>query len=200
MVGEADNGEEAVALVKREKPHIALLDIGMRPVNGIVAMKRILKECEGTRVIILTVYDNDAYLDAARQTGASGYILKTATSEQLQLAVRVVAAGGVYFSADVSQRLMRREQGVYTVDGHIVDALTTNELEALSYAAKGLSNKEIARVLHVSCRSIQTRLAHVYDKLRAHSRTEAIQIAVRERWIDLTADEIVVTTDTPGDE
>jgi DNA-binding NarL/FixJ family response regulator len=192
VVGEASNGEEAIQLVKEEEPQVAIFDIKMPPLNGIEAMKRVLKECPDTRVIILTAYISDPYLDAARHAGASGFLDKHTSSEQCRLAVRAVAQGGTFFSEEAHRRLMQREKGKYNLGDRIVEALTQKELDALLLVAMGDSNKKIAEKLGLDARGAQARLRNINLKLGVNSRTAAVSMALREHWIDLEAEEILL--------
>lgn len=193
IVGEASNGDEAVALCQREKPDVALFDIRMPPTNGIKAMQRVLAVCPDTRVIILTVHDNEPYWDAARRAGASGFISKHAPMEQLHLAVRTVVGGHTFYSAEITRRLACRETGKFLVGERVIDALSAIELDTLRVAAKGLTNAEIAKELGTSEEAIKSRLRSIDDKLGVHSRVAAIRLALKEGWIDLDSDEVILT-------
>ncbi len=192
VVGEASNGEEAIRLVKEEEPQVAIFDIKMPPLNGIEAMKRVLKECPETRVIILTGYISDPYLDAARHAGASGFLDKHASSDQCRLAVRAVAQGGTFFSEETHRRLVQREKGKYNLGDRYVEVLTQKELDTLLLVAKGDSNKEIAEKIGIDARAVQSRLRSIYLKLGVYTRTAAVNVALREHWIDLDADEVLL--------
>ena len=200
VVGEASNGEAAISVVKEEEPQVAIFDIKMPPLNGIEAMKRVLKECPDTRVIILTVFSGDPYLDAARHAGASGFLDKNASSDQCRSAVRAVAEGGVFFSEETNRRLVQRERGKYELADRYVTALTQKELDTLLLVAKGDSNKKIAEKLGIDERAAQSRLRSVYNKLGVDSRTAAVSIALREHWIDLDSDEVLLPGKPVGGE
>lgn len=192
IVGEASSGDEAVAVVQHEDPEVALFDIQMPPTSGIEAMRRILRDCPGTRVIILTVHNSDPYWEAALHAGASGFISKHASMEQLHIAVRTVAAGGTFFSPEITRRLAEREAGRYTVDGRVVNALSTLELDTLRVAAKGNKNAETAAELGITEQALKSRLRSILRKLGVDTRLAAVNVALREGWIDLAADEVLL--------
>jgi len=184
VVAEANNGEEAVAMVARDKPDVAVLDIQMPRLNGLDAARQIKKDFPATRVLMLTAYDEDPYIIAALQAGASGYLLKTASSAELVSAVHAVALGENALSPSVAQKLVQRALGKEARD-ETIEALTERELEVLRLAAKGLGNKQIGAALSISDRTVQGHLANIYSKLHVTTRTEAVMFALREKWIAL---------------
>lgn len=184
VVGEASDGEEAVALVVREKPDVAVFDIQMPKLNGMDAARRVKQDFPSTRVLILTAYDEDPYIFAALQAGASGYLLKTAGSDELIHAVHAIAAGENALSPTVAKKLVMRAAGS-EVPPETVEPLTERELEVLRLAAKGMGNKQIGVALSISDRTVQGHLANIYAKLGVTTRTEAVLYAVREKWIVL---------------
>ncbi len=185
VVGEASDGEEAVALVAREKPDVAVFDIQMPRMNGMDATRRVKREFPNTRVLILTAYDDDPYIFASIQAGASGYLLKTASSDEICRAVRAVAAGETALSPAVAKKLVQRAAGKAAEREEIVEPLSERELEVLRLAAKGMGNKQIGAALSISDRTVQGHLANIYSKLHVTTRTEAVLFAVREKWIVL---------------
>ena len=184
VVAEATDGSEAVDLVARHEPDVAVLDIQMPGVGGIEATRRIRAEQPGVRVLILTAYDDDPYIFALLQAGASGYILKTAGSRELAEAVRAVHRGESALDPAVAQKVVQqlttgRPPGAQAS----VEALTERELDVLRLAAKGLTNKAIGRALEISDRTVQGHLSNVYGKLNVSSRTEAVTEALKLGWI-----------------
>ncbi len=184
VVAEANDGEEALALIAREKPDVAVFDIQMPRLNGMDATRRVKSEFPVTRVLILTAYDDDPYVFAALQAGASGYLLKTGGSDELVHAVHAVAAGETALSPAVAKKLVQRATGAPARE-EMIEPLTERELEVLRFAAKGLGNKQIAAELSISDRTVQGHLANIYSKLHVTTRTEAVMFAVREKWIAL---------------
>ncbi|MBI5651112.1 MAG: response regulator transcription factor [Chloroflexi bacterium] len=185
VVAEASDGADAVVCVAREKPDVAVLDIQMPKMNGMDATRQIKKEFPGTRVLILTAYDDDPYIFAALQAGANGYLLKTASSDEICRAVRAIAAGESALSPTIAKKLVQRAAGVETARDEIIEPLTERELDVLRLAAKGMSNKQIGGTLSISDRTVQGHLANIYSKLNVTTRTEAVLFALREKWIAL---------------
>ncbi len=184
VVGEASDGEEALGLISREKPDLAVFDIQMPRLNGLDATRQVKKEFPKTRVLILTAYDDDPYIFAALQAGASGYLLKTSSSDELTRAVHAVASGETALSPLVAKKLVQRASAGVAAE-EPVEPLTERELEVLRLAAKGMGNKQIGVELAISDRTVQGHLANIYSKLQVATRTEAVLFAVREKWITL---------------
>ncbi len=184
VVAEASDGEEAIAVIEREQPEIALLDIQMPRLSGLDAARRIRKEFPQVRVLMLTAYEDEPYIMAALQAGVSGYLLKTASSEELVHAVHAVADGETALSPTVARKLVERASGGVHVEP-AMEPLTERELEVLRLAAKGMGNRQIATELAISDRTVQGHLGNIYEKLRVSTRTEAVLFAVREKWISL---------------
>ena len=185
VVAEASDGAEAVALVAREKPDVAVFDIQMPKMNGMDATRHVKKDYSQTRVLILTAYDDDPYIFAALQAGASGYLLKTASSDEICHAVHAIAAGETALSPSVAKKLVQRSSGIGTSREATPEPLTARELDTLRLAAKGMSNKQIGVTLSISDRTVQGHLANIYSKLQVTTRTEAVLQALREKWITL---------------
>ena len=185
VVAEASDGEEAVALVAREQPDVAVFDIQMPRVNGLDAARRVKKEYPRTYILMLTAYEDEPYIIAALQAGASGYLLKTAGSDELVHAVRAIASGESALSPTVAKKLVERASGHETVREEVVEPLTEREIEVLRLTAKGMGNKQIGTALAISDRTVQGHLANIYAKLHVTTRTEAVLFAVRQKWITL---------------
>jgi DNA-binding NarL/FixJ family response regulator len=184
VVAEAADGSQAVDLVAEHQPDVAVLDIQMPGVGGIEATRRIKAEHPRVRVLVLTAYDDDPYVFALLQAGASGYILKTAGSSELGEAVRTVHRGESALDPVVAQKVVQqlttgRPLGAQAT----VEALTERELDVLRLAAKGLTNKAIGQALDISDRTVQGHLANIYGKLNVSSRTEAVTEALKLGWI-----------------
>lgn len=184
VIGEANDGEEALELIAREPPDVAVFDIQMPRLNGLDATRRVQKEFPNIHVLILTAYDDDPYLFAALQAGASGYLLKTSSAEELLHAVHAVAEGETALSPAIAKKLVRRAAG-RSEQEDIIEPLTDRELDVLRLAAQGLGNKQIGAALNISDRTVQGHLANIYAKLHVATRTEAVLFAVRQKWIVL---------------
>jgi DNA-binding NarL/FixJ family response regulator len=185
---EAGDGEEATRLIEHNPPDIAVLDIQMPKMSGIEVTRWIRTHRPQLGVLILTAYDDEPYVLSVLQAGANGYVLKTATPEEIIQAVRDVYAGKSVVDAVIAQKLVAR---IAHPPATQVEALSEREMEVLVLVAKGLTNKLIAAQLNISDRTVQGHLAHIFDKLQAASRTEAVMRAVSLGWIsqDIAATE-----------
>lgn len=186
VTGEAQDGEEAVAMVARLQPDVVLMDISMPKLNGIDATRIIKKESPATSVLILTAYDDDQYIFALLDAGAAGYLLKNVRGDELAQAVRAVAEGESVLHPAIAAKVFKR----YTRPDRVpvqeeVDRLSDRESEVLAMAARGLSNKMIARELSLSDRTVQVHLSNIFGKLGVASRTEAVITALRRGLLKL---------------
>ncbi len=184
VVGEANDGDEALALIAREQPDVVLLDIQMPRLNGLDAARRIRQTYPKVRVLMLTAYEDEPYIMAALQAGVSGYLLKTASSEELVRAVHAVADGETALSPAVAKKMVHRTLGMGSPE-QTTEPLSERELEVLKLAAKGMGNRQIAAALAISDRTVQGHLANIYANLQVSTRTEAVLAAVRAKWITL---------------
>jgi len=171
LVGEAADGIAAWDLIERELPDVALLDIRMPGEDGLSLARKVRERKLPVAVLMLTTYDAQQYVLAALRAGAKGYVLKTATPDDLIQAIRTVASGGVYLDREVSS-------SVKAVD-FMPESLSPREQEVLLLAGRGLSSKEVASQLIISERTVQTHLASIYDKLGARNKTEALLLALK---------------------
>jgi DNA-binding NarL/FixJ family response regulator len=179
LVGEAEDGEAALALVTRHRPDVVLMDVRMPRLDGIEATRRIVQDedNEATRVIVLTTFDIDEYVYAALRAGASAFLLKDAPPESLVHAVRVVAEGNALLAPSVTRRLIERFTGDAPVDPTQLRALTDREREVLALVARGLSNAEIAERLFMSPATAKTHVGRVLAKLGARDRAQLVAVA-----------------------
>ncbi|HIP97205.1 MAG TPA: response regulator transcription factor [Anaerolineae bacterium] len=184
VVAEAGDGAEAIHLVEVHQPEVAVLDIRMPEVTGVEATRRIKERFPQVRVLVLTAYDDDPYVFALLQAGADGYVLKTASGDELVRAVRAVHQGGTALSPEIAgkvvrQAVSRRPEGA----ADQIEPLTERELDVLRLAARGMTNRAIGHALGISHRTVQGHLASIYGKLGVNSRTEAVTEALRRGWI-----------------
>lgn len=186
VVGEAADGEQALAKVRELQPEIVLLDIAMPNMNGLDATRAIKRELPKVQVLILTMYESDEYFFQALNAGAAGYVLKKVASADLVAAIRTVHAGDVFLYPSVARRLVSdyltrvktgEEQTSY-------DGLTPREREVLKLVAEGHTNQEIADKLVISASTVQTHRTRIMQRLNLHGRAELIQYAVRKGLLD----------------
>jgi len=181
VVAEADDGEMAQTLIQQFHPDVAVLDIQMPKASGVAVTRWVRTNMKEVGVLILTAYDDDPYVMAVLQAGANGYILKTASPADLMQAVRDVYAGKSALDAVIAHKLMARL--LQKSEPFPVEMLTDREMEVLMLTAKGYTNKAIGVKLGISDRTVQGHLAHIFTKLQANSRTEAVMRAVSLGWI-----------------
>ncbi|MEZ0095934.1 response regulator [Streptacidiphilus sp. EB129] len=181
VVAEAANGLEAVEAVRRTRPDVVLMDIRMPELDGLEAMRRILDgNPDAPRVIILTTFDLDQYVYAALSGGASGFLLKDVTPEQLAGAVRMVRNGDALLAPGITRRLVERFARSDTAAGTLhrdLAALTPREVEVMRLLARGLSNAELAETLHLSEATVKTHVARILGKLGLRDRAQVVVVA-----------------------
>jgi NarL family two-component system response regulator LiaR len=185
VIAEAGDGEEAQVLIQKHKPDVAVLDIQMPKASGIEVTRWMRLHVPEAGVLILTAYDDEPYVMAVLQAGANGYVLKTAKTEELIQAVHDVYEGKSVLDPIVTQKLM---SGLFKRSEKApVELLTDRELDVLKLAAKGFTNKSIGVQLNISDRTVQGHLAHIFAKLQATSRTEAVMRGISLGWISQSA-------------
>jgi DNA-binding NarL/FixJ family response regulator len=182
VVAEASTGRDAVRLALEHQPDVAVLDIGMPLLSGVEATRQIARHCPHTRVLILSMYSNEAYVTQTLQAGAKGYLLKDAAHSELTRAVTLVGEGKSYLSPAVATFL--HDERVRSLVGRGVadryDLLSEREREIFQLVAEGRSNKEIAEVLCLATSTVETHRAHIMEKLNVHSAAEIVLYAVRK--------------------
>jgi len=185
VVGQAENGEQAVALARRLRSEVVVMDIRMPVMDGLAATSQILEGGDGgeappPRVLVVTTFDLDEYVYEALAAGASGFVLKDASTDELIRAVRVVAAGDALLAPSVTRRLIaefaRRRPTLRATPGALA-ALTPRELEVLALIAGGLSNAEIAAQLVVAEQTVKTHVGRILGKLGLRDRAQAVVVA-----------------------
>lgn len=180
VVGEAADGRGAVSLVAQEQPDVVLMDIRMPHMDGIEATERIAARGLPSRVIVLTTFDLDEYIVGAVRAGASGFLLKDVTPEELVRAVRVVAAGDALLSPSITRQVLATVAAAPTVALRLPDAfaeLTEREEQVFGLMARGLSNAEIADELVVSETTVKTHVGRIFSKLDLRDRVQAVVYA-----------------------
>ncbi len=184
VVGEAADGEEAVALARRLQPDVVLMDVRMPRLDGLEAARRILADLQtdsACRVIMLTTFDVDEYVYTALRVGASGFLLKDVSPEQLVAAVRLVAAGDALLAPSITRRLVERFARPAVTPANSssaeIETLTAREREVLVLMARGLSNAELAEQLTLSEATVKTHVARILGKLDLRDRVQAVVLA-----------------------
>ena len=186
IVGEAADGEEAVKMTERLKPDVAILDISMPKLNGIETARMIKERQPDTKVIILTVHEDEEYVYQILRAGASGYVLKNAGKKEIFSAIRSAIAGEQFFSPGISKVIIEgfirqdREKGRQqeTKPGNSHSILTKRETEVLHHIAEGRTNKEIAETLFLSFRTVNTHRANIMQKLGIHDTAGLVRYAI----------------------
>jgi len=185
VVGEAENGREAIEKVREFSPEVVLMDIAMPIMGGLEATRRIQKEAPNTKVLVLTQYDDSEYVLSLVRSGARGYISKTATASELVSAIRAVNAGEFFLYPSAAKTLveeyLRRAGG--EKDGY--DRLTSREREILQLVAEGQTNREIADRLVIGVKTVLRHRTNIMEKLGFHNRTELIKYAISKGLIEV---------------
>jgi DNA-binding NarL/FixJ family response regulator len=187
VVGEAGDGISAATLVANVVPDIVLLDVRMPKRTGLEACIEIKQLVPAARIIMLTVSDEEADLYEAVKNGASGYLLKDSSIDEVAQAVRVVAEGQSLISPSMAVKLLDEFKEMSRTDREQVPTprLTDRELEVLRLVATGLNNREVAKQLFISENTVKNHVRNILEKLQLHSRMEAVMYAVREKLLDL---------------
>jgi len=186
VVAEAGDGLEAVALVRRHRPAVAMLDIRMPVMDGLQAARHVLALGPATRVLILTTFDADEYVYEALRAGVSGFLLKDAPADQLVTAVRSLAAGDALIDPVITKRLISRFALAARPRSALpteLSTLTARELDVLRLLARGLSNIEIARELVVEESTVKTHVSRILIKLNLRDRVQAVVLAYESGFV-----------------
>jgi len=187
VVGEAETGRQAVALVKKLRPAVVVMDIAMPLLNGLEATRQIRKDCPDTRVLILSAHSDDAYVEQMIGLGAAGFLLKQTSSHVLAAAIREVRKGNTFFSPDVARRLGNRDQKSLDREGNLKtrsNRLSSREVEVLQLIAEGKPNKQVAAELGVSFKTVDKHRQHLMGKLDIHDIAGLTRYAIAEGIIE----------------
>jgi len=180
VVAEAGDGREAVRLAEELKPDVAVIDVAMPLLNGIEATRQIVRRSPSTRVLVLSMHSDEAYVTQILKAGAVGYLLKDSADVDLLQAVSAVAAGKSFFSPAVARLMLDdyvRQRGEHAADRY--ESLSGREREIFQLVAEGKTNKDIAALLFISPSTVETHRARIMEKLDVHSAAEIVLYAVR---------------------
>ncbi|MHB8136390.1 MAG: response regulator transcription factor [Anaerolineaceae bacterium] len=193
VIGEASDGEQAVKMIEKLVPDVAVLDIQMPKATGIEVTREIRAKRLPIGVLILTSYDDDPYITAVLKTGANGYVLKTSTPEEIIIAVRDVHQGKSVLDSMILPKVFA--QLSHPNQTPIMDSLSERESEVLLLVAKGFTNKAVGSNLKISDRTVQGHIARIFEKLQVGSRTEAVMRGISLSLIQLPTepkDELII--------
>lgn len=170
MVGEAENGAQAIEMVGRCQPDLLLVDISLPDMNGLELTRVLRSQYPSLKVLVLSMYDNYEYVSESVRSGASGYVLKNAPSREIIAAIEAITSGGTFYSAEIAQRLI--------ADKHTDNELTPRESQVLAKMAQGLNNKEMARELDISVRTVETHRLSIRRKLNIDKPAALVKYAL----------------------
>jgi DNA-binding NarL/FixJ family response regulator len=186
LVGEAASGLSALKTIREQRPDVAVLDISMPELNGILLSRRLAGEMPALKLLVLTLHEDRAYLNQALEAGVRGYVLKRSAVENLVQAVRAVMVGGLYIDPAIVGRVFESKQVNKRLAARkgVAPALTDREADVLKMASLGFTNKEIASRLDVGVKSIETYKARGLEKLGLKTRAELVRYASGQGWLD----------------
>ena len=185
VVGVAHDGEEGVALCREEEPDVVLMDISMPKMDGISATREIKDLLPQTAVIILTGHEEDENVFEGIKAGAQGYLLKDAEPEDLSRAIRTVHTGDTIIAPELAQKMLNTFESGGPRSSRLAPPLTERELEVIRALAQGMSDRQIARSLDISEKTVRNHTSNIYRKLHIYDRTQAVIYAIREGVIDV---------------
>jgi DNA-binding NarL/FixJ family response regulator len=187
IVGEADNGRDALLLVAELQPDVVLMDISMPGLNGIEATRQIRQLHDEVKVVILSMHASEEYVFQVLRAGASGYVLKQSDSSEVLTAIRAAIAGGSFLSPSISRTVIDDyvQRAESRGQGDDLDVLTSREREVLQLLAEGFPNREIAAQLNISVKTVETHRSNMMNKLNVKNKTELVKYAIRKGWAAL---------------
>ncbi|MBS2970693.1 response regulator transcription factor [Metabacillus sp. KIGAM252] len=197
VVSEGDDGDEAMRIVDEHKPDVVIMDINMPNVNGVEATKQLVEANQETKVIILSIHDDENYVTRALKTGARGYLLKEMDADTLIEAVKVVADGGSYLHPKVTHNLVNEFRRLATTGAggggqqlqpeirRPLHILTRRECEVLQMLADGKSNRGIGEALFISEKTVKNHVSNILQKMNVNDRTQAVVVAIKNGWVEV---------------
>jgi DNA-binding NarL/FixJ family response regulator len=186
VVGEAQNGREAVSLAVKLKPHVAVLDLSMPELNGLEATRQIRKEVPETEVLVFSMYESEQFVRDLLAAGARGYVLKSDVTTQLLIAVETVARHKPFFTSEVAERVLEgflKLGELSASDGSTTGILTPREREIVQLLAEARSNKEVSTILGISVKTVETHRASIMRKLGISSIVDLVHYAIRNNLV-----------------
>ncbi|MTH55049.1 response regulator [Bacillus mangrovi] len=197
VVAEGDDGDEAMRIVEEHRPDVVIMDINMPNVNGVEATKQLVEANPETKVIILSIHDDENYVTRALKTGARGYLLKEMDADTLIEAVKVVAEGGSYLHPKVTHNLVNEFRRLATTGAggggqqlqpeirRPLHILTRRECEVLQMLADGKSNRGIGEALFISEKTVKNHVSNILQKMNVNDRTQAVVVAIKNGWVEV---------------
>ncbi|MFC4182839.1 response regulator [Saccharococcus thermophilus] len=195
VVAEGADGCEALSIVEQHRPDIVLMDINMPNTNGVEATKQLIEAYPDTKVVVLSIHDDENYVMRALQTGATGYLLKEMDADTLIEAVKIVAEGGSYLHPKVTHNLIREYRRLASGKGESkvgkqevrrpLHLLTRRECEVLQLLADGKSNRGIGEALYISEKTVKNHVSSILQKLNVNDRTQAVVVAIKNGWVEV---------------
>ncbi|WP_141433023.1 response regulator transcription factor [Bacillus sp. 03113] len=198
VVAEGEDGTEVVDLVEKYKPNVIIMDINMPTMNGVEATRQLMQKYPDSKVIILSIHDDENYVTHALKTGASGYLLKEMDADALIEAVKVVADGGSYLHPKVTHNLVNEYRRLVSEESltehssfHHVEIrrplhlLTRRECEVLQLLADGKSNRGIGEALFISEKTVKNHVSNILQKMNVNDRTQAVVVAIKNGWVEV---------------
>jgi len=196
IVAEGDDGAVGIEIVKEYKPDVVLMDINMPNMNGVQATANLVRNYPKTKVIILSIHDDESYVTHALKTGAQGYLLKEMDADSLIEAIKVVHEGGSYLHPKITHNLvseyrrLAKENVPNVVNGVIeyrkpLHLLTKRECEVLQLMSEGKSNRAVAETLYISEKTVKNHVSNILQKMGANDRTQAVVSAIKKGWVDV---------------
>lgn len=184
VIGEAADGQQAIQAITQLKPDIAILDISLPQLNGLEVAARLKKDEPSIKIIILTMHKNEDFVARAYQLEVNGYVLKENALEELLKAIRIVQAGGIYLSSDITSTVIAGFVANYDLKGKKTELISSREREIVQLLAEGNSNKEIAQLLNLSLKTVETHRSNIMHKLGFKNITDLVLYAVRNHIIE----------------
>lgn len=185
VIAEAEDGREALRLVREHRPDLVLMDIAMRGLNGLEATSRISQEFPDVRVIVLSMYANEEYVRGAISAGATGYLPKRSAATELEDAIKAVGRSDMYFSPLVSRFIVKDRKGHVRADRALIERLTPRQREILQLIAERHNNSDISRILEISVKTVETHRAQLMARLGIYDVPGLVRFAIRDGLVSL---------------